>query len=275
MGVLRVSRRSMNVASGGSRTVLIWASVTALPVPVAAGAVDERLADLTGQPLPVADRVVAPKPATGRPVRSDPELLRASSNEITPVLVKLDYDAVAAYAGGIPGLAAAGPSVTGRRLDVGDPVIAAYEEHLAGWRRPSQWAWPRPSAGIDRHPAAHGVRRCGRGLPADRAKTVTLPGVLAVRADTRNQLLDDDGGSPGRRSVRCAGRHGGRRARRSPHHNRGCDRCTRRCYRRGTIVAVLDSGAWPEHPSFADPGLPAPPAKADGSPGPARSVTTR
>ncbi len=35
---------------------------------------------------------------------------------------------------------------------------------------------------------------------------------------------------------------------------------------KGVIVGVLDSGPWPEHPQFAAPaGLPAPPAKADGT----------
>ena len=247
-------------------------------MPVDAGAVDERLADLTGQPLPVADRVVAPKPATGRPVRSDPELLRASSNEITPVLVKLDYDAVAAYAGGIPGLAATSPSVTGRRLDVGDPVIAAYEEHLAGVEEAFAVglaaAVPQASIGTRLRTVYGGV---AVSLPADRAKDLlTLPGVLAVQADTRNQLLDDDGGEP--RSAFGALAPGGTAAgvpAVPPTTTGVATGAPETATGAGTIVAVLDSGAWPEHPSFADPGLPAPPAKADGSPRTCASATTR
>ena len=77
-----------------------------------------------------------------------------------------------------------------------------------------------------------------------------LPGAVAVQDDSPEQLLTDSSpafiGAP-----TIYGQLGGNA------NEAG----------KGTIVGVLDTGAWPEHPSFADPGtLPAPPPKADGTP---------
>ena len=87
-------------------------------------------------------------------------------------------------------------------------------------------------------------------IPADQAKNLLkLPGVVAVQADEPNQMLTDSSpdfiGAP--TVYKALGKEDGTAG-------------------DGAIVGVLDSGAWPEHPSFADPGIGAPPAKADGTP---------
>jgi membrane-bound lytic murein transglycosylase MltF len=51
---------------------------------------------------------------------------------ITGVLVSLDYQPIASYAGGVPGLAPTSPSATGQRLGRGSPAERAYEEHIVG-----------------------------------------------------------------------------------------------------------------------------------------------
>ena len=87
-------------------------------------------------------------------------------------------------------------------------------------------------------------------VPADQAKNLLkLPGVVAVQADELNQLLTDS-------SPDFIGAPTVYKALRKEDGTAGD----------GAIVGVLDSGAWPEHPSFADPGIGAPPAKADGTP---------
>ena len=86
-------------------------------------------------------------------------------------------------------------------------------------------------------------------LPADRAKDLlTFPGVVAVQADQLNHPLTDSSpafiGAP------------------TLYNALGSDTTAGK----GAIVGVLDTGAWPEHPSFADPGVGPVPPKADGTP---------
>ena len=81
------------------------------------------------------------------------------------------------------------------------------------------------------------------------SELLKLPGVAAVQADVLEQVLTDSspdfiGATPVYPQLGGTGNAGA-----------------------GIIVGVLDTGAWPEHVSYTDPGnLPAPPPKADGTP---------
>src|SRR4051812_620833 len=48
--------------------------------------------------------------------RTDPTLLGRTDSAPVNVMIKYDYDATASYAGGVDGLAATSPSVTGKTL---------------------------------------------------------------------------------------------------------------------------------------------------------------
>jgi hypothetical protein len=87
-------------------------------------------------------------------------------------------------------------------------------------------------------------------VPANQIKDVlSIPGVVAVQADTLRAPLTD--ASPGFIGATTLYPQLGGAA------NAG----------KGVIFGSLDTGAWPEHPGFADNGnLGAPPAKADGTP---------
>ncbi len=73
-----------------------------------------------------AESFDAAKSASGKLAKTDPSLLGQSSSELINVLVKLDYDPIASYKGGIAGLRATSPSVTGKAIADNRRAVAAY-----------------------------------------------------------------------------------------------------------------------------------------------------
>ena len=59
----------------------------------------------------------------------------SEKHSMTGVLISLDYQPIATYTGGVPGLAPTSPSVTGRRLGEGTPAERAYEHFINGIER--------------------------------------------------------------------------------------------------------------------------------------------
>ncbi|MBV1853428.1 S8 family serine peptidase [Catellatospora tritici] len=198
-------------------------------------------------------RALVGRAPSSRLARTDRSLLGRTDHERIPVLVKLDYDAVASYPGGLPGLAATSPAVTGKRLRA-SKAERDYEEYLIGRERTfaATLASKLPSAQLGRS-----LRTVYGGLsltvPADQVrKLAALPDVVAVQRDElREPLTDSSGSFIGADALAPAGPTGTADVSRAG---------------QGVIVGVLDTGAWPEHPSFADQGiLGTPPAKADGT----------
>ncbi|GAA4457898.1 S8 family serine peptidase [Phytohabitans houttuyneae] len=202
------------------------------------------------QNLQPADRVSAAKSPTSRLAQTDPTLLNRAEATRIPVLVKLDYDPVATYGGGVAGLAATSPSETGRKLGRG-PAVQAYEKHIVQREQQIVTALTKavPSAAVrQRLRTVYGG--VSATVPANKVgDLLKVDGVVAVQRDQlRQPLTDASAAFIGATST--YGALGGKK-------NAGA----------GIIIGVIDTGAWPEHPSFADQGnLNAPPAKADGTP---------
>jgi hypothetical protein len=201
--------------------------------------------------LSVKSRAEGAKAPSGRYAESDPELLASTSAEVTTIAVKLDYDALSSYKGHIRGFEATSPSATGKKLDLRSKAADKYADHIqakeAEFREALATVAPEAKISQSLQVVYGGV---AMRVPANKAKAIAqIPGVLAVQKDVANPVLTDA-------STDFIG---------APHiwdQLGGQDNAGE-----GVIVGILDSGGWPEHPSFADDGsLPAPPPKADGTP---------
>ncbi|TDU83925.1 PA domain-containing protein [Kribbella voronezhensis] len=205
----------------------------------------------TATPLTLASTVNGAKSPSGQLAKSDPALINSTSANQVRVVVKLDYDSLAAYRGGLKGLPGTSPSVTGKRLDPKGTNAAKYLKHVTTMENDFLAALrtriPSARAGQTLRTVYGGV---ALSVPANKARDLLkLPGVAAVQQDNPQQLLTDSSGdfigAPTIYNQLGGAASAGK----------------------GVIVGILDSGAWPEHPSYADPGtLPAPPATADGAP---------
>jgi subtilisin family serine protease len=191
------------------------------------------------------------KSASGRLARTDPSLLGQRSAAPVRVVVKLDYDSLAAYRGQIKGLPATSPSVTRRKLNLRSDAARRYQGFVQGVERRFLDALrarvPDARAGTRLRTTYGGVALT---VPSNQvAQLLKLPGAVAVQRDRLEHPLTDS--SPAFIGAPTIYDQLGETA-----DDAG----------KGVIVGVLDTGAWPEHPSYVDHGnLPAPPPKADGT----------
>lgn len=198
---------------------------------------------LTAKPV-VADGapIDAPKAFTSRIAKSDPALIARTDSAPVTVMVKLDYDAVAAYRGGVAGLAATSPKKTGKKLEQNRGAVTAYTRYV---ERFESGAVERIKSAVSGETVRKSFQTVYGGvsmtLPASEAKNLlAVDGVVAVQKDELLQPLTDStptfvGATAVWPSLGGSSKAG-----------------------EGVIVGILDSGVWPEHPSFADPGIDAP-----------------
>ncbi|WP_275527280.1 S8 family serine peptidase [Herbidospora mongoliensis] len=203
----------------------------------------------TATPLTNPERVTGAKSVTGQLARSDQALIKSRSAAPVNVVVKLDYDALAAYEGGVDGLAGTSPSVTGKALDLRSTAARNYVRHIEGIENTFLTELPKRVGGAK---VGQRLRTVYGGLaltvPANKAaELLKIKGVAAVQEDKVAQPLSDSSpafiGAPTVYSKLGGAPSSGK----------------------GVIVGILDSGAWPEHPQFGGASLPEPPAKADGT----------
>lgn len=205
----------------------------------------------TAKALAPTSTITAAKSASGRLAQSDTSLLARTDSAVVNVMVKLDYDATASYQGDLAGLAATSPSVTGRPLTGATSAEKAYNAYTGKADRTFR---SNLTAKLPKAKAAQSVRLVYGGmavrLPANQVKSLlSIPGVAAVQADKLEKPDAVTVESPVFIGAPTIWNKLGGQA----------------LAGRGVIFADLDTGLWPEHPSFADnPALGTPPAAPGG-----------
>src|SRR4051812_41840050 len=138
----------------------------------------------TATPLAADSPVIeSAKAPSAKIAQSDPTLLTSTDPASATIMVKLDYDAAAAYEGGVDGLSATSPEVTGQSLRTSDPAVSTYLKHIDGQAADAAKAIKAvvPSAKVT------GVFNVAYGglavtLPENRAKDLlAIPSVAAVQ----------------------------------------------------------------------------------------------
>jgi hypothetical protein len=231
-------------------SAVVLAAFVATPASTVAASGSARF---TATALVPTSVITAAKSGSGRLAQSDTALVARTDSANVNVMVKLDYDATASYPGNLAGLAATSPSVTGRTLTGATPAEKAYNAYTAERDRTfrADLASKLPAA-----KAGQSVRQVYGGLavrlPANQVKSLLhIPGVAAVQADSLEHVDVATVESPvfiGAPTIwnKVGGQTLGGR---------------------GVIFADLDTGIWPEHPSFADNrALGTPPAAPSGKP---------
>jgi subtilisin family serine protease len=215
------------------------AAVFALSV-VAAGAASGET-NLTAEPdsISIGQAFEGSKAPSSRLAQTDPSLLGRTDSELLNVLVKLDYDSVAAYEGGVAGLEATSPLKTGKKLKNNRAAVERYQQHVrtveSGIVGAIESAVSGESIRTSYQTVYGGV---AMQLPANQIdQLLSVDGVVAVQKDSVEQPLTSVtpeflGATAVWPSLGGSNRAG-----------------------EGVIVGVLDTGVWPEHPSFNDPGI--------------------
>ncbi|QGG96408.1 S8 family peptidase [Actinomarinicola tropica] len=153
-------------------------------------------------------------------------------------IVLMAADPAASYSGDVAGLAATDPA-PGEELDPDAPEVQAYVDHLADEQDDAQAA-----AGVADAAVGQTYTYALNGFEAQLSEDQVValerqPQVARVVPNTLRQLTTDNStdflGLEGRRGVYASGYTG-----------------------EDVVVGVIDSGIWPEHPSFADDGSYAP-----------------
>ncbi len=185
------------------------------------------------------------KSDSARIARSDRSLFHLRGSKLTPVVVKLDYDAIGSYRGYLPGYAATSPGTTHRSLRANKAAVDAYTRHIGRMEDRARASLERL---VPRAKVVQSLRLAYGGfsalVPANRiSRLLEVPGVVAVQRDRLNHLdavpepyrfVGADQVWPSLGGLPNAGSN--------------------------VTIADLDTGIWPENPMLADNGTIPPPA---------------
>ncbi len=170
-------------------------------------------------------------------VKAGPRAVAPNANGMVSVVVKITDESLASYTGGISGLAATSPAATGGELNIASTDSQKYLGYLDGQINAVEQAVKSTVKGARvTHRYNIVVGGIAMVLPANQLDAVAkLPGVEAVYVDELEKTNTDS--TPAFIGATTAWEQlGGQES-----------------AGEGVVVGILDSGVWPEHPSFSDP----------------------
>jgi subtilisin family serine protease len=181
---------------------------------------------------------VGTKSASGALAKSDPALLNRSDAARVNVMIKYDLDATASYAGGVAGLAATSPRVTGKSLKANAGAVRAYERYATAQAKSITAAARNAVSGLQvRQTYTTAYGGVAGSIAANKIRQLlATPGVVAVQSDTLEQPQDDNTQFLGATAVWPSlggATHAGS----------------------NVTIAMLDTGVWPEHPMVSATGV--------------------
>ncbi|WP_277213639.1 S8 family serine peptidase [Isoptericola croceus] len=233
---LRKHQTRLRLAAATSGAALVITSLTATGAGAAPADPDD-LSLAEAQPTATSHED-GPKAPTSALVETPEKLLSLSSSTKVPVLVKYDYDAVASYDGSIPEYDATSPAVTGEPLSEDAPAEKRYRGYVEQQERSITAdvvdAVPDTEV-VDSFDVVYGGIAAlvpGDEIPA----LLDVPGVVAVQENTLEKPLTDSStdfiDAPAAYEALGTTSEAGD----------------------GLVLGNIDTGIWPEHPSFADHG---------------------
>lgn len=228
--------------------------------------------DFTATPLTASEPPQeGARSKSGQLAESDPALLGRSDAAVVPIMVKVDIDPVASYAGGLEGFAATSPEVTGTELSLSDPAVKAYLAHVHEVIAETQASITAavPSA---KTLTSYAVAYGGLAMMVtarDARKVLAVPGVAAVQDNSLRQLPASETGSSSATVADAPAVDSGASTTTPATLDNdastfiGADAVWPSLGGRdkagaGVIVGVIDTGIWPEHPMLVDAGIPHP-----------------
>jgi hypothetical protein len=182
MSIQKWARATLAAALLPPVLVMLWGSPSFASQP----------SNLVALDLSPASRVTSAKSPTSRLAKTDPSLLNRRDATRVSIVVKLSYDSIATYAGGVAGMPATSPSVTGRPLS-----NSAAEKRYAGYIAGLENAFvAQLSKRVVDATVGQRLKTVYGGIaltvPANRiADVLAIPGVVAVQADSLNKPLTD------------------------------------------------------------------------------------
>ncbi len=224
----------LGVATSVAALAVTGLTATTSAAPPDPAAVPPTALSLAAAQPQLVDTIDADKATSSGLARTPAGLKTITSAKKIPVLIKYDYDALASYTGTVRGYAATSPSVTRSALRTSSTASSRY---LGLVRTREQNISRRVISAVPSARVTRSYRVVYGGVaavvPGNAVRQILrVPGVVAVQRDALKQPLTDSSGAFINAGAAYSALH------------------SKSTAGKGILLGNIDTGVWPEHPSF-------------------------